>query len=174
MEVSLVDYLNVHASGVDIVHTNAVVVRRSLIESIGMFPCADRSCRRAGDGKTWLHLLLAGKRMAWSPHLAAIYYQDTVNRVSEMKLYSIEENCLLSFLKARIEDSGECKEVLAGLRGYYKSRFLSNTLLFARQGRVDKNILMATLRVSVVHPKSIFVVCGWFFPKITKFLLRYI
>lgn len=169
--LDLNDYLEVHANGLDVVNTNVAVLRRSLLESVGGFPKPAQNCKRAGDGQTWLRAMLSGATMVWLPIISAIYYQDTVNMVSKQKLYDIEENGLLSYLKDSIKSGGHSEEVRLLLARYYRSRASSSLFQYARRGGVTWSILKKSILECGVNRRVLVIMLAYFFPKTVARLL---
>ena len=76
-EFSLIDYLNYNL----IVWTSAVSIKKQVLISVGSFP--EEKCKRSGDMDTWIRCLYKSKRNLFINKVLAVYYVDTVNRVTD-------------------------------------------------------------------------------------------
>jgi glycosyltransferase involved in cell wall biosynthesis len=65
------------------VHTCAAIVRKTSQLAPDLFPAATEA-RRGGDLHAWLKLICHHGRMAWSSHVGALYYRDSVNMVTRL------------------------------------------------------------------------------------------
>ncbi len=50
-----------------------------------LFP-AELGVKRGGDLHAWLKMICYHKEVAWSDHIGAIYYQDSVSMVTKMQI----------------------------------------------------------------------------------------
>ena len=158
-------YLDVQGRGMDLLHTDVVAVKRYLIEAIGGFPVAGPSCKRAGDGQTWLRCILAGAELAWRPEPGAVYYQDAVNMVTRAKQYDLNENCLINFLNGIIREGGDRSDgIMRGLKRYRDSRILSHLLQHARTGKVTREHVVHGLRYFRLDVRFLLIFIAWLFP----------
>lgn len=165
--IDIYKYLKIHSKNIDVIHTNAIAVKKDLLISSGMFPISNCDCMRAGDGETWLRIMLNNGLMVWSPHIASIYYQDAINMVTRIKLYPISENCLLTFIKKEVSVNSQ-RKVVKGLLKYYKSRYLSNALKFAKAGALEKDMLKYLFLNYTFNIKSIICYFCFIAPNFTR------
>lgn len=166
-------YLDVQGRGMDLLHTDVVAVKRYLIEAIGGFPAAGPSCKRAGDGQTWLRCILEGAELAWRPEPGAVYYQDAVNMVTRAKRYDLRENCLISFLdKITREREIRYKKLMPGLKRYRDSRVLSHLLQHARNGKVTREYMTLGFRHFRLDVRLLLIFVSWLFPWVGKELFK--
>ena len=64
------------------VHTSSVCIKLLSPVASELFP-ADKHARSGGDLHAWLKMICYHKKMAWSAHIGAIYYRDSVNMVTK-------------------------------------------------------------------------------------------
>lgn len=64
------------------VWTSVAMVKRSSPIAINLFP-AESGAKRGGDLHAWLKLICYHKEMAWSNHIGAVYYLESVNMVTK-------------------------------------------------------------------------------------------
>lgn len=163
------EYVNVQAKGIDVLHTDVVAVKRQLLTAIGGFPLASPSCKRAGDGQTWLRCMLAGAKLGWRPEGGAIYYQNAVNMVTRSKHYKLDENCLITFLNEITSDEESIPSgLMRGLRRYRDSRVLSYLLQNVRTGGVTRGDLVLGLKHFRFDIRFVLLVLAWLFPWVGK------
>jgi glycosyltransferase involved in cell wall biosynthesis len=165
-------YLRIHVSGIDLVHTNVAIVKKEMLEKIGGFPMPSSRCKRAGDGQTWLRVMLAGGEMLWSSHVGAVYHQDAVNMVTKKQAYTIAENGLLSFIEDFIKDKKIPHQTHQLLKKYRKKRVISALFQDARNQSVDINTVVMALKAKHLDPRLPFILLGYIFPKITQRMIR--
>ncbi len=79
--LSLKEYLRSCLGVMQPVCTSVSCVRRSSPVALDLFP-ADMGAKRAGDRYAWLKMICRHKEMAWSDHIGATYFQDSVNMVT--------------------------------------------------------------------------------------------
>jgi len=132
-KISKIDYLKVHASGIDICHTNVTIVKKSFLQQIGGFPEVNCKCKRAGDGQTWLKAMMTGIEGAWGDFIGATYHKDSINMVTEMKDYRLNENCLVTFLRKAIESHRYPNESRY-LKQYLRTRVRTHLISNAKKG----------------------------------------
>jgi glycosyltransferase involved in cell wall biosynthesis len=63
------------------IHTSSVVIRRRVLEAVGMFP-EGPSARRGQDIATWLKCVAYGDAV-FNPHIGATYYREAENMVTK-------------------------------------------------------------------------------------------
>ena len=78
--LTLDDYLEAYITGLRPLWTSATCIRKDVLQQVGGFP-AGRS-RRGGDIDTSLRCVEHTGGMAWSAHVGARYYKDSVNMVT--------------------------------------------------------------------------------------------
>jgi glycosyltransferase involved in cell wall biosynthesis len=76
------NYLKSRLARLSPVWTSTACIRKDSPVAKNLFP-ADKQARRGGDLHAWLKMICRHKKMAWSPALGAVYYMDSVNRVSK-------------------------------------------------------------------------------------------
>jgi glycosyltransferase involved in cell wall biosynthesis len=171
MSIDCRTYLRVHADGMDVAHTNVVVVRKSALQCIDGFPLPSKHCKRAGDGQTWLRVMLSGATMVWSPHIGAVYHQDAVNMVTRKQIYSVDENGLITYIRSHLEDVAD-RETKSLLRKYMNKRILSILFQQARTESVQQGDVEEALRAFCWDPRMLFIISGFFAPKATRRVLN--
>lgn len=77
--ISLTDYFNYNL----LIWTSAVVIKKGLLMNSGLFP--EGKCKRGGDMDTWIRCLSLSKDNIFINKNLAVYYRDTVNRVTDNK-----------------------------------------------------------------------------------------
>lgn len=82
--LDLDSYLEVFVAGYRPLWTSVTCIRREVLRQAGGFP-AGRS-KRGGDIDTWLRCIEHAKGMAWSAHVGARYYKDSVNMVTNTSI----------------------------------------------------------------------------------------
>lgn len=163
-------YLRVHADGMDIAHTDVVVAKKSVLQDIGGFPLPSPQCKRAGDGQTWLRVMLSGATMAWSPHIGAVYHQDAVNMVTRKQHYPANENGLITYIKSHLESVSD-RDTRILLKKYMNKRILSLIFQDARTETVQWNDVLEALRAFQWDPRFAFIVLGFVAPRTTRLML---
>lgn len=166
--IDLKRYLEVHVSGVDLVHTDVAVINKGLLERIGGFPLPTESCKRSGDGQTWLRAMLAGAEMVWSPYIGAVYYQDAVNMVTKKQAYTIEENGLVRFIDDTLKSEKYSPVIRELLKQYRQKRVISALFQDARNGCVSAKTIQKAVREKKLDLRLMFVFSGYFFPGFTQ------
>lgn len=81
-QLDLIEYLNYSLSKQCPVWTSVAFVRKDSPVANELFP-AKLGAERGGDLHAWLKLMCYHKQMAWSDHIGAIYYLDSVNMVTK-------------------------------------------------------------------------------------------
>lgn len=76
------------------VFTSVICIKTNSFITQNIFPI-DNEIKQGGDLYAWLKLICYYKKMAWSNHIGAIYFMDSVNKVTKtekiaIKLYSKE------------------------------------------------------------------------------------
>lgn len=164
-------YLRVHADGADIANTDVVVARRSVLQDIGGFPLPSSGCKRAGDGQTWLRVMLSGATMAWSPHIGAVYHQDAVNMVTRKQRYPVDENGLITYIKSHLEAVSD-RDTKILLKKYMNKRILSLIFQDARIETVQWSDVLEALRAFQWDPRLAFIISGFVAPRMTRLMLN--
>lgn len=166
-------YLEMQGSGVDVLHTDVVAVRRDLIETIGGFPEASVSCRRAGDGQTWLRCVLHGASIAWRPEPGAIYYQNTVNMVTRSDNYELSENCLITYLNDSLKVA-DCfpDKFRPALKRYRNSRVLSYLFQYARSSQVRWTQVSVAMKHFQFDIRLALLLLAWVCPWVGKAVFK--
>jgi len=171
MSIDCRTYLRVHADGMDVANTNVVVARKSALQCMGGFPLPSKHCKRAGDGQTWLRVMLSGATMAWSPHIGAVYHQDAVNMVTRKQIYTVDENGLITYIRSHLEDVAD-RETRSLLMKYMNKRILSILFQLARAESVQRGDVEEALRAFCWDPRMLFIISGFFAPRTTRLLLN--
>jgi GT2 family glycosyltransferase len=83
-DISFVDYLAAEVAGMRPICTSIACIKTDVLLSVGGFPAGKAS--RGGDVDTWLRCIERGHGMAWSAHVGAVYYRDSINMVTRTKL----------------------------------------------------------------------------------------
>lgn len=161
--ISPMDYLAIHAEGLDIIHTNVVAIRRNKLTEVGAFPERAPNCKRAGDGQTWLRVVLSGAFIAWTPEPGAIYYQDTVNMVTKLKKYHVDENCLISFLNTVVRDN-KYPEYTVLLKRYRNRRVASALFQDLKDGSINRDQLYLAKKYFIFDIRLMAVLLAYFAP----------
>ena len=81
LNISVEEYLKAGIKRKLPVWTSVACVRKISPVAANLFP-ADLGAKRGGDLHAWLKLNCHHKRMAWSNHIGAIYYLDSINMVT--------------------------------------------------------------------------------------------
>lgn len=81
-ELDTKTYLFSYLHGLPPINTSVACVKRSSLKSQNLFPI-DVKAQRGGDSYAWFKMICHHRQMAWSAHLGAIYYQDSVNMVTK-------------------------------------------------------------------------------------------
>jgi glycosyltransferase involved in cell wall biosynthesis len=85
-EITVKDYLQLHIRKMSPVWTGTVCLRNTLTAK-DIFP--EEQTDRGADQYAWLFYLVQVKKLAWSPHEGAIYYCDTINKVTNSSFKNI-------------------------------------------------------------------------------------
>lgn len=127
--LTLVDYLQrcfiQHRRAV---HTSIAAVRLDSKVTPNLFP-AERAAKRGGDLFAWLRVLTAHKAVAWSNHIGATYYVDSVNMVTKTSVSSPDLWNKESFAEVR-KNLTDDERKIAGryFNRSLKHAWLNNTL----------------------------------------------
>lgn len=79
--VSYEQYLRREVTGARPIWTSVACIRKQVLQAAGGFP-AGRT-KRGGDVDTWLRCVAHAGGLAWSAHIGASYYRDSVNMVTK-------------------------------------------------------------------------------------------
>jgi glycosyltransferase involved in cell wall biosynthesis len=139
------------------VHTSIACIKRNSPVASDLFP-ADKKANRGGDLHSWLKMICYHKAMAWSNHIGAVYYRDSLNTVTkiaqaspylmtteiynELELFlSNDEKILLKkYFNMRLRNSWfgnllrETDNFFLPSRLYWKDDLLNALLLFVMVG----------------------------------------
>jgi len=159
------EYLKVHIKGDDLIHTNVVIITKAMFQQAGGFPECSESCKRAGDGQTWLRVVLNGAVTAWSAAPGAIYYQNAVNMVTKAKKYEIDENCLITYIESCLGED-RYPEYSSLLRSYRNNRVASALFQKLKDGEVSVDHLRMAFRCFSWDLRIAAVVFGFFWPRV--------
>jgi glycosyltransferase involved in cell wall biosynthesis len=170
--ISPMDYLAIHAEGLDIIHTNVVAIKMDKLNEVGAFPEHALNCKRAGDGQTWLRVVLSGAFIAWTPEPGAIYYQDAVNMVTKLKKYHISENCLISFLNMVIQDD-KYPDYTRLLKRYRNRRVVSILFQDLKDGSVNWEHLCLAKKYFIFDLRLMALILAYFAPWLGRFVFSY-
>lgn len=89
VEITVSDYLRLCLQKKRPVNTDVACIKKSSEVAKGLFP-SDLPVQRGGDLHAWLKMICRHRKMAWSPHIGAAYYQDSVNMVTKTSRSSPE------------------------------------------------------------------------------------
>ncbi len=89
-DISFLDYLVAVGAGMSPICTSVACIETDVLLSAGGFPAGKVSS--GGDRDTWLRCVEMGCGMAWSAHVGAIYYRDSVNMVTRTQLSLVPAN----------------------------------------------------------------------------------
>lgn len=78
--VSLKRYLEAYNAGAPVLHTNVVCLANDS-RCRELFPAGE--VEKGGDLYAWLLYLAKSKKLAWSPHIGAVYYRNATNMVTK-------------------------------------------------------------------------------------------
>ncbi len=78
--LTLDEYLEAYVSGLRPLWTSVTCIRKQVLRQSGGFPAG--RARRGGDIDTWLRCVEYAGGMAWSAHIGARYFKDSVNMVT--------------------------------------------------------------------------------------------
>ena len=82
-EISFEEYLKLSSKYITKPTNTNVVCIKNNESAINLFP--DGKADRGGDQLAWVYYMAKEKKMAWSAHIGAIYYRDSVNMVTMTK-----------------------------------------------------------------------------------------
>lgn len=82
LKISLTDYLKAGLSKKLPVWTSVACVKKSSPVALDLFP-ANLGAKRGGDLHAWLKMMCYHKEMAWSNHIGAVYFLDSINMVTK-------------------------------------------------------------------------------------------
>lgn len=80
--ITLKRYLETALKRIGPIWTSVVCVKKSSPVVKNLFP-AELGVKRGGDLHAWLKMICYHKEVAWSDHIGAIYYQDSVSMVTK-------------------------------------------------------------------------------------------
>jgi glycosyltransferase involved in cell wall biosynthesis len=163
------EYLKAHAKGVDVVNTDVVAIQKATLVKMGGFPQYSQRCKRAGDGQTWLRVVLSGAYTAWTPSLGAIYYQDAVNMVTQQQKYHIHENGLITYLDDIIQDNKH-PEYKKLLKKYRNQRVASSLFQDLKTGGVGSEHLRMAVRYFSWDARIMALFVAYFVPQLGRSL----
>jgi succinoglycan biosynthesis protein ExoO len=164
-EYCLIDihkYLSYQKKGLDVLCTDVVAVRHDVIVGIGGFPDYGEHCQRAGDGATWLKLLVNDNLLAWSPIITAQYNKNSINMVSN-RCYSISQNCLLNYIKFLLEDESH-STYKKDLLHYYQFKLISSIFQKIESKTLVKDDIKLILGLKKVNVKILLILTCFFVP----------
>lgn len=168
----LPSYLAIHASGSNLLHVSSVAARRSAIRAIDGFPEPSASCQRAGDGYTWLRLMLNDGLLAMSSSPGGIYHQDAVNMVTRKRYYEWWANCLITCLDELVE-SGKGGRDTTLLRQYRNHRIIATIFQKLGPGDATWQDLRVVWRYRQINARIPLIVIGVVWPALGRFLFRF-
>lgn len=132
---SLVDYFNNNL----IIWTSAVTIRKSLLIKAGLFPAG--KCKRGGDMDTWIRCLYNSAGNLFINKQLAIYYRDTVNRVTDNSKNPSSKICCQETIEAiKVETQDE---KLSSAIDLFYAKFVSSLMIrtLRTSGSIDKSNL---------------------------------
>lgn len=134
-EFSLVDFFYNNL----IIWTSAVTIRKTLLISAGLFP--EGKCKRGGDMDTWIRCLHQSTRNLFLNKQSAVYYRDTVNRVTDNKLNPSKTLCFMETIET-IKAETRDKKLIAAI-DFFCAKFASSFMIkeLRANGSIDKNNL---------------------------------
>ncbi len=86
--LTLDGYLEAYISGLRPLWTSVTCIRKQVLQQAGGFPAG--RARRGGDIDTWLRCVEYAGGMAWSAHIGARYFKDSVNMVTNNTVNTAE------------------------------------------------------------------------------------
>jgi len=139
-EFTLIDYFNYNL----IVWTSAVVIKKELLLKSGLFP--EGKCRRSGDMDTWIRCLNDSNKNIFINKELAIYYRDTVNRVTNFSNNPALEFCPLDTI-VKIQSGTNDKKLLRAMDDFCEKHLLSRMIKMVRKNnhfnKKDINIILS-------------------------------
>lgn len=107
-----------------IVWTSAVIVNKELLLNCGLFP--EGKCQSGGDMDTWIRSLYLSKLNIFLNKPLAIYYRDSVNRVTDnRKPNRTYKMCSLDTIKMIYASGPVDKKLSAAIDDFCAKHFLS-------------------------------------------------
>lgn len=93
------DYLQAEIKGLRPICSSVAVIHKDTFSQSGGFP--EGKVRRGGDVDTWLRCIEIAQGIAWSSHIGAVYYRDSINMVtrSENLLATAERETVARLVK---------------------------------------------------------------------------
>jgi glycosyltransferase involved in cell wall biosynthesis len=85
--LSLECYLNNFINKKGSVWSSVACIKKISPVSSNLFP-SEKQAKRGGDLYAWLKMICHHRKMAWSDHVGAIYFRDSVNMVSKEAAFS--------------------------------------------------------------------------------------
>jgi glycosyltransferase involved in cell wall biosynthesis len=80
-------YLSLCLAEMRPIHTSLACINKNSPVASNLFP-SDLKAKRGGDLHAWLKMICYHKIMAWSNHIGAFYYRDSVNMVTKSAPWS--------------------------------------------------------------------------------------
>lgn len=98
MLLSFEEYLKAEVAGLRPLNGSTACIKKDTLVDVGMFPAG--KANRGGDVDTWLRCIEKAGGLAWSNHIGATYYRDSVNMVTKENVFlaEVERDTVLSLL----------------------------------------------------------------------------
>ena len=85
--INVGEYLQLCIQNLKPVNADVACIKKSSIALEGLFPSTN-GAKRGGDLHAWLKMICHHGQMAWSNHVGATYFRDSVNMVTKQAPYS--------------------------------------------------------------------------------------
>lgn len=97
--LSFKDYLEAEISGMRPINGITACIKKLTLEQVGAFP--EGKANRGGDVDTWLRCIERSDGIAWSAHLGATYFRDSINMVTRTQAFlaQVERESVAYLLK---------------------------------------------------------------------------
>lgn len=86
--LSFNEYLKSEVKGMRPLNGITACIKKNILLGVGAFPAG--KANRGGDVDTWLRCIERAGGIAWSSHIGAIYYRDSVNMVTRTQRFLAE------------------------------------------------------------------------------------
>jgi len=126
--ISFEEYLRLYVTGLCPVWTSVVSIKRTVMDTAGFFP---EGIVNSEDIDQWLRVM-SKTQLAWSPAVGAVYYENTVNKLTKFNAHRIHDN--LPTIDA-IQKSACSVREQKWLRKYKNMMFLHSIIIKIRNGR---------------------------------------
>lgn len=162
------EYLVAEVSGLRPTWTSTTCIKKDILLMTGGFPAG--KANRGGDVDTWLRCVEKAGGVAWSSHIGAIYYRDSVNMVT----------------RTAWSDASDQRETVSKLLGKYSGNIAKllkmhsnkRTISAWRQnfkaGYLDRTFKLSDIYISCLDHKAFFWLSVWLLPvSIKKYIFGF-